>query len=1358
MNLSKKRSITHAFYYIEYFNQLFRLFSKKTSIKYYTFQKKYLTLIIWFVVQMVLLGATSSPAAIVLPPAPVSYNTPGTYSFVVPAGVTQVTVDVWGSGGRGGSRTSGSNAYGGGGGGAYSQQTIQVTAGQSYTVFIGQGSNSTIAGQDSWMSPNDVTGAFVLAKGGFSVANNDIAGASGGLASEGIGLIKYDGGRGADRISTSAAGGGGSSAGLYIIGVSATSSTGAISPNGGGNGGAGRTGSNGNGTAGTQPGGGGGGSYRTSTNTVGGNGGNGRVTINMFSGEICNNGVDDDGDGLVDSQDSDCGSFCPIGGVTVQRWLNVPGTSISSLTSFPAYPNSPNETKQLFSFQGVSDAGDNYGSRVRGAISPTITGYYTFNLTSDDAGELYLSTDASANNKSLIASVSGWTDITEYTKYSTQTSLEIYLVAGQNYYVELLHKEGTGGDHFQVYWKTPINSTWTIIPGSNLRPINCSEICGNGIDDDGDGLIDCLDPDCGNISNGQFDNGSNNWNFYTETGTTGNLTIDNTSKLSGSNSAKVVISTTSGIDWHAQLMQSGKSIVKNKNYIISFDAVASSNRNISTAIQLGQSPWTNYFYQTLAVTTTKKSFSFQFTANTTVTDIAQILFNLSDVTGTVWIDNIQFRAVCDEIVPCETPTFSFRNPTLISGTSGQVGAKYKFTNVSPNTDAEVVIMSKSHSDIVLMSIDEPAATNGGYDDAFQPIIDYNWFNSTGNNDPAGEKNVSFKFNFYESGTNTPKNIPQINMTAVDVDGDANTIREFVQTSSFDAYQVQSPTTLSLTGALKAKGSLPAFPGVDETNLTGMISFIFNNENSITVTYGGDYSGIPYNGSAGEERLNSLYFKCYQFNTAVACPSSSINGTGNICPGQSIVLTSDNSGSVGNCILQWQSSTDLNNWANIPGANSITYTTSPLYQDVYFRAVYECDGRPECGQNLSNVKIVVVQPKVNITGSSSICVGNTTTLSPNSGGTWTSSNTSIATVTNGGVVTGVTSGTVTFTFYETSSGCTSSATLPVTILTKPIVNITGPEGICIGATTTLSPTSGGTWTSSNTAVATVTSAGVVTGISSGTATFTFLNTSTGCSSSATSPISVSAKPTISITGPTTICVGATSTLSPNTGGTWSSSNNAIATVTSTGVVTGVSAGSATFTFTNTSGCASIATTAITIIAKPTTSITGLSTICIGATTTLSPTTGGTWSSSNNAIATVTNGGVVTGISAGSATFIFTNTAGCVSNASAAITISARPTISITGPSAICVGTTTTLSPTSGGTWSSSNNAIATVTSAGVVTGVSAGNATFIFTNTSGCTSDATTAITINAKPTTSITGPTTICVGSTSTLTPTTGGT
>ncbi len=187
---------------------------------------------------------------------------------------------------------------------------------------------------------------------------------------------------------------------------------------------------------------------------------------------------------------------CGPGGITYQRWTGISGSNIYELLSNPNYPNNYNESGILNSFQGQNGYGDNYGTRVIGYLRPTITGNYTFNVTSDDNSRLFLSTTTSPQNKTLIASVPGWTNVTEHTKYAQQTSGTIALTAGTKYYVELVQKEGGGLDHFQVYWKTPANSSWTIIPGANLTPICYPEVCSNGWDDDFDGLTDCEDPDC----------------------------------------------------------------------------------------------------------------------------------------------------------------------------------------------------------------------------------------------------------------------------------------------------------------------------------------------------------------------------------------------------------------------------------------------------------------------------------------------------------------------------------------------------------------------------------------------------------------------------------------------------------------------------------------------------------------------------------------------------------------------------------------------------------------------------------------------------------------------------------------------
>ncbi|NJN34200.1 MAG: hypothetical protein HC817_08075, partial [Saprospiraceae bacterium] len=129
----------------------------------------------------------------------------------------------------------------------------------------------------------------------------------------------------------------------------------------------------------------------------------------------------------------------------------------------------PSATSTISSFGiGLTTTQDNFGNRVRGWIRPTETGNYTFTVTGDDGTELWLSTNETAASRVRIAYFNGWTNVNEFTKYSTQGSTTIALIAGQNYYVELLNKEGGGGEFFQVHWTTPSNSTRTIVPGANL--------------------------------------------------------------------------------------------------------------------------------------------------------------------------------------------------------------------------------------------------------------------------------------------------------------------------------------------------------------------------------------------------------------------------------------------------------------------------------------------------------------------------------------------------------------------------------------------------------------------------------------------------------------------------------------------------------------------------------------------------------------------------------------------------------------------------------------------------------------------------------------------------------------------------
>lgn len=211
-------------------------------------------------------------------------------------------------------------------------------------------------------------------------------------------------------------------------------------------------------------------------------------------------------------------------------------------------------------------------------------------------------------------------------------------------------------------------------------------------------------------------------------------------------------------------------------------------------------------------------------------------------------------------------------------------------------------------------------------------------------------------------------------------------------------------------------------------------------------------------------------------------------------------------------------------------------------------------------------VTVNADPADITGTLVVCVGATTDLDCfTEGGTWSSSTTGVATVNTAGVVTGIAAGTANITF-ATSAGCFKFVT--VTVNPTP-ASIAGTKSKYCSQTTTLSCSpSGGTWSSSNTSVATIGTSGIVTGISPGTTIITYLMP-TGCYNTTTVTINAPV-----INGTPAMCIGGTVTLTVAelTGGTWTSSNTGVGTVGSTsGVVTGIGAGTANITYTKTASC-------------------------------------------------------------------------------------------------------------------------------------------------------------------------------------------
>lgn len=118
-----------------------------------------------------------------------AFNTQGPDTFVVPSGITSLSIKAWGAGGGGGA--GGSTGSGGnGGGGGYVAGNISVTPGETLTIYVGGGG-----------------------KGGSNISNTGSGGGGGGYSSIYRGstplmIVAGGGGGGGARIATTGADGG----------------------------------------------------------------------------------------------------------------------------------------------------------------------------------------------------------------------------------------------------------------------------------------------------------------------------------------------------------------------------------------------------------------------------------------------------------------------------------------------------------------------------------------------------------------------------------------------------------------------------------------------------------------------------------------------------------------------------------------------------------------------------------------------------------------------------------------------------------------------------------------------------------------------------------------------------------------------------------------------------------------------------------------------------------------------------------------------------------------------------------------------------------------------------------------------
>lgn len=298
-------------------------------------------------------------------------------------------------------------------------------------------------------------------------------------------------------------------------------------------------------------------------------------------------------------------------------------------------------------------------------------------------------------------------------------------------------------------------------------------------------------------------------------------------------------------------------------------------------------------------------------------------------------------------------------------------------------------------------------------------------------------------------------------------------------------------------------------------------------------------------------------------------------------------------------------------------------------------------------------------------------------------------------------------------------------------TPPTVTVSSST-ICAGQSTSV--TAGGATTYSWSNGATTTSISVTPTI---TTTYTVTGTTAGCTKSVASVVTVNAIPTVAINS-ATICTGQSATLTASGATTYVWSNAATTTTIS---VTPTVATTYTVTGT-TSGCSKSATGKVTVNSIPTVTVNS-ATVCSGngAVLTANGATTYVWST----------GGTANTLSVSptsTTTYTVTGTIGsCSGSATGVITVNPKPTVTVNSAT-VCVGQSTTLTASGANSYSWSNGG---TTASITVTPTSTTTYTITGTSTNGCIATATTIVTVNPLPFTSVNS-FTICSGNSAVLT------
>lgn len=406
------------------------------------------------------------------------------------------------------------------------------------------------------------------------------------------------------------------------------------------------------------------------------------------------------------------------------------------------------------------------------------------------------------------------------------------------------------------------------------------------------------------------------------------------------------------------------------------------------------------------------------------------------------------------------------------------------------------------------------------------------------------------------------------------------------------------------------------------------------------------------------------------------PTIAVSPNATVCPSAAITLTASGAAS-----YTWSPNIYLNN----NNTSSVVCTPSVT-------TTYTIDGLSSAACSNSAVVTVVSSNTLVVTASSdaTICPLGSATISASGATTYTWSPSLTLNSANNTTVIATPITSTTYTVFGSSSTCTNSVQVVVTVTNNPVISLAAnPPIICSGSTSALTASGASTYTWSPSTTLNSANGATVNANPLNPTTYNVSGTSTlGCTSFTTITLDVVTTPTLSAIGnpnPLTICAGKTATLSAfgATNYTWtpSSLNN----VNGSPVIATPSA-TTIYTVTGSNGAASLFcydTRTIQVIVTPNTTVTpGESVIiCLGKSSTIYASGGLTYSWTPNTGLSSPNDSITLVTPSSAGVFIYTITAtnnnNCPGSAVVQVTVNPLPIVNAGMDTTINIDNTVTL---------------------------------------------------------------------------------